>query len=233
MSKPSKVIMVFSILLSIGVGLKSNSVQCFADEVNLSGFKNYEIEFSCVKGKTRESKSQLEGVKLLSTGTSNSESSNSSDGVSGTNVIGDYKTIDLSGDQLKYLANTVQHEIGSFPDKNRENGDPTQTPISNVVSVILNRVLSDASDFKNVNTIYEVVSQPGQFSGIKPFLNLNAYSNYANQDVYDSIKYVLENGDTTNGALFFHSGAPSGFFVGGTIKFQFKDYAGHYFYSLK
>lgn len=139
-----------------------------------------------------------------------------------------YKSIDLSETQLQYLANTVMHEIGNATDE--FSSDKMKCPIQNVVCVILNRVLSQTSDFKNMNSIQDVVSAPNQFTGITPYLER---TDYANQNVYKAIKAVLEKGDITGGALYFHSGAATGFFKSNTIQFLYKDCAGHSFYKNK
>ena len=226
-----------SLIVAFVIVTTSNTLVCNAETTyfDAQGITGYKVIYRSVSTRKLKAQSQLDGVKLLST--TAQDLSNSSTGIidlSGGATAEMYKQIDLSQDQLVYLANTVQHEIGNHPDIDRNSGDPADTPMSNIVSVILNRVISDSNDFKNTNTVYDVVSAPNQFSGISPYLNLsvNGYGVYAKDAVYDAIKYVLEHGDTTGGCLFFHSGQKPSWFNSPTIKFSFEDKAGHKFYKL-
>lgn len=86
---------------------------------------------------------------------------------------------------------------------------------THVVSVVLNRY--------NVgtwgNTVQAVVTSPNQFCYFRTSIS---------QSSIDAVNYVLENGDTAQGALYFHSGAYSSTFCG--RPFIFGDDCGHYFY---
>lgn len=85
----------------------------------------------------------------------------------------------------------------------------------NVANVILNRVDSDR--FKN--SVYEVITSPNQFA-------------YHRTEIDDSTKlaveYAIKFEDTTQGALFFHSGNKTDTF--NNSQYIFSDDAIHHFY---
>lgn len=85
----------------------------------------------------------------------------------------------------------------------------------NVANVILNRVASDR--FKD--SVYEVVTSPNQFA-------------YHRTQIAESTKLAVEYAilfeDTTNGALFFHSGKKTDTFS--NSEYIFSDDAIHHFY---
>lgn len=198
----------------------------------LSNSSNYKITYKV--SKTLEFKTDKKSLDFISAREGNKETELSDGRFNNTtgsvNTVDVYKQIDLSNEkEMMYLANTVMHEIGSAKDD--FTSDPSNCPIQNVVCVILNRVVSNSSDFKNMNSIEDVVKAPNQFTGITPFLERK---DYANENVYKAIKAVVEeHGDITGGALYFHSGARNGFFASNTIQFMFKDKAGHCFYKNK
>lgn len=86
---------------------------------------------------------------------------------------------------------------------------------THVVSVVLNRLQSGTWG----STVQAVVTSPNQF----------AYSRTSiSQTSVDAVNYVLENGDTAQGAMFFHSGGYTATFCGRSCIFG--DDVGHYFY---
>lgn len=98
-----------------------------------------------------------------------------------------YSTLEIEDKDIEYLARTVY----------AERGDGTKEQQTYVASVVLNRVLS--SGFPN--TVYGVISQKGQFAS---FEDRNYKSNgYLNETTQAAVKEVVENGDTTGGAIYF------------------------------
>ena len=84
---------------------------------------------------------------------------------------------------------------------------------THVISVAMNRAKTYGQ------SPYAVITSPNQF----------AYGNTAiSQSTIDAVNYVLQNGDTAQGALFFHSGGYSATFCGRPCIFG--DDVGHYFY---
>lgn len=87
---------------------------------------------------------------------------------------------------------------------------------ANVASVLLNRIYS--GEFGN--TVEEVIVRPNQFV-------------YGRKNITESTKsaleYAFEIEDTTNGALYFHSGEKRDKFNGASYIFQ--DSSGHCFYK--
>lgn len=84
---------------------------------------------------------------------------------------------------------------------------------THVISVAMNRAKTYGMN------PYAVITSPNQF----------AYCNTGiSQSTIDAVNYVLQNGDTAQGALFFHSGGYSETFCGRPCIFG--DEVGHYFY---
>lgn len=86
---------------------------------------------------------------------------------------------------------------------------------THVVSVVLNRLNAGTWG----STVRAVVTSPNQFAYGRTSIS---------QSTVDAVNYVLENGDTAQGAMYFHSGAYSSTFCGRS--FIFGDDCGHYFY---
>lgn len=86
---------------------------------------------------------------------------------------------------------------------------------THVVSVVLNRLNAGTWG----SSVQAVVTSPSQF----------VYSRTSiSQSTIDAVNYVLENGDTAQGAMYFHSGAYSSTFCGRS--WIFTDDCGHHFY---
>lgn len=86
---------------------------------------------------------------------------------------------------------------------------------SHVASVVLNRIGAGTWG----NSAEEVVTSPSQFVYFRTTIS---------QSTIDAVNYVLENGDTAQGALYFHSGGYTATFCGRSCIFG--DDVGHYFY---
>lgn len=84
-----------------------------------------------------------------------------------------------------------------------------------VAHVIMNRVNSDSFP----NNIYDVCLSPNQF----------ATRGDVDQSTIDAVNEAMNSADTTDGALFFHSGEYSDEFCG--ADYIFTDDAGHHFYK--
>lgn len=86
---------------------------------------------------------------------------------------------------------------------------------SHVASVVLNRIGAGSWG----DSAQEVVTSPNQFVYFRTTIS---------QSTIDAVDYVLENGDTAQGALYFHSGGYTSTFCGRSCIFG--DDVGHYFY---
>lgn len=142
-------------------------------------------------------------------------------------LIGDggsisYGSISLSEDDFEILCKITS----------AERGGGTQQQQEYVVSVILNRVLSS----KFPNTVRDVVFAPGQFQPIR-----NGAYQKANpsETTKAAVRNVIENGDTTGGALYFCTpGAAAKDPWWNTLVFLFNDSNGtslssHNFYTTQ
>lgn len=89
---------------------------------------------------------------------------------------------------------------------------------THVASVVINRLNVDGQRFGK--SIKKIVTSKNQFCyGRKKISN----------STKEAVEYVIQNGDTAQGALFFKSGHKTKRFSGG--KFVFQDDAVHYFYK--
>lgn len=86
---------------------------------------------------------------------------------------------------------------------------------THVASVIINRVKNG----KFGSSPYEVITSPSQFAYFRTSIS---------QSTIDAVDYVIENGDTARGALFFHSNKTTATFCGRPLIFT--DSCGHNFY---
>lgn len=111
-----------------------------------------------------------------------------------------------SDEELKYLYRAVETETfgAGF------------LPKANVANVILNRT----EDERWGDTIKEVVTSPNQFCYGRQNIS---------QETIQACAYAFEIEDTTEGALFFHSGGKTNTFNGAS--YMFTDEAGHHFYQ--
>ena len=110
-----------------------------------------------------------------------------------------------SEQDLTYMYRCVQSEAGDADFDGR----------THVASVIMNRV----HDSGFGDTPYEVITAKNQFVYWRTNID---------QMTIDAVQYVLENGDTAQGALFFHCMSYREYFCG--HKHIFTDAYGHHFY---
>lgn len=141
-----------------------------------------------------------------------------------------YEGVTITADERRWIANVVQHEVGSYKDS--FDGNPNNCPRINVACSVLNRYATDYWEFPN--SIKEVILQPHAYTGISGFWDRTGY---ADEDSFKAVDYALENGDITGGCYWFRNKAITGynsFFDGATtIKWMFQDSAGHEYYKLK
>ena len=99
------------------------------------------------------------------------------------------------------LCNAVAYEAGS-----------DWIPISEkakVAEVIMNRV--NSSDFPN--TIYDVLTQEGQFVGVWNYVTLTDYSYKVTEDVKSAVTMALESDYINHGYLFFEGDGTQNYFT--------------------
>lgn len=111
-----------------------------------------------------------------------------------------------SEEDILYMQKCVETETYDCPFENKVN----------VANVILNRVNSD----RFPNTPKGVVTSPSQFAYFRSNIS---------EDTILAVEYAFMFEDTTDGALFFHSGSYSDTFGG--AKYIFEDSVGHKFYK--
>ncbi len=141
-----------------------------------------------------------------------------------------YEGITITEDERRYIANVVQHEVGSYTDA--FDGNPENCPRINVACSVLNRYATDYWEFPN--SIKEVILQRNAYTGISSYWDRTGYADDAS---FRAVDYALENGDITGGCYWFRNKAITGynsFFDGAsTITWMFQDSAGHEYYKLK
>ena len=99
------------------------------------------------------------------------------------------------------LCNAVAYEAGS-------DWIPTSEK-AKVAEVIMNRVVSP--DFPN--TIYDVLTQEGQFVGVWNYVTLTDYSYKVTEDVKSAVNIALESGYINHGYLFFEGDGTQNYFT--------------------
>ena len=109
-------------------------------------------------------------------------------------------------EDIKYIQKCVETECYDCPFENKVN----------VANVIINRVNSE----RFPNTPIGVVTSPKQFAYHRTNIT---------EDTVLAVEYAFMFEDTTDGALFFHSGKYSDTFSG--AKYIFEDSVGHKFYK--
>lgn len=100
--------------------------------------------------------------------------------------------IKVTDEEYILLCNAVGHEAGSYwiSEYNK----------ALVVEVLMNRVNSPLFP----NTLYDVLTQPGQFTGAWGYVGMSTYSNEVTQSVKDAVTlYLSEPESFTQGYLFF------------------------------
>ena len=99
------------------------------------------------------------------------------------------------------LCNAVAYEAGS-------DWIPTSEK-AKVAEVIMNRVASP--DFPD--TIYDVLTQEGQFVGVWNYVTLTDYSYKVTEDVKSAVNIALESGYINHGYLFFEGDGTQNYFT--------------------
>ena len=99
------------------------------------------------------------------------------------------------------LCNAVAYEAGS-------DWIPTSEK-AKVAEVIMNRVASP--DFPD--TIYDVLTQEGQFVGVWNYVTLTDYSYKVTEDVKSAVTMALESGYINHGYLFFEGDGTQNYFT--------------------
>ena len=99
------------------------------------------------------------------------------------------------------LCNAVAYEAGS-------DWIPTSEK-AKVAEVIMNRVAS--LDFPD--TIYDVLTQEGQFVGVWNYVTLTDYSYKVTEDVKSAVNIALESGYINHGYLFFEGDGTQNYFT--------------------
>ena len=108
-------------------------------------------------------------------------------------VSGDISDLPISESDFILLCNVVGHEAGSYWIGEYEK--------AYVVEVVMNRVYSPLYP----NSVYEVLTQPYQFSGSSAYVNLGDYSGYVTESVKNAVKlYFSEPGSFTQGYFSFY-----------------------------
>lgn len=115
--------------------------------------------------------------------------------------------IKMTQKDLQYLYQCVETETYGADMKSK----------SHIVSVIFNRYKSK----KFGNTITEIITSPNQFAYFRTDIS---------KSTKKAVEYVMEHGDTTQGAIYFHSynDAMSSF---NNANYIFIDKVGHHFYK--
>lgn len=208
----------------------SNTISCSAKTVSgLPSFTRKAIVNSPTKTPRLSLDFEIKNSNPLDTAP-NAQSNNGSIQLEQmTGGVYSYSTVELTPEERRYIANTIMHEVGSYPDP--LTGIKEDCPKMNVACVILNRYVSGYWEFPT--TIQGIITQSGAFSGISTYWNR---TDYATNECYDAIDAVLQTGDITGESWWFRNPSITGynsFFDGNTITYMYGDYAGHAFYKIK
>lgn len=153
---------------------------------------NYETETTCVY-EMYESEVIYESEEVVIEENYDIEYSEYNDETISDNCLTDYEYI--------MLCNAVAYEAGS---------DWIQTDEkAKVVEVIMNRV--NSSDFPD--TIYDVLTQEGQFVGVWNYVTLTDYSYKVTEDVKSAVTMALESDYINHGYLFFEGDGTQNYFT--------------------
>ncbi|MBQ9895626.1 MAG: cell wall hydrolase [Ruminococcus sp.] len=107
----------------------------------------------------------------------------------------------ISDSDFILLCNVVGHEAGSYWISEFEKAC--------VVEVVMNRVKSPLY----ANSIYGVLTQPGQFSGCYSYVNLGKFSGYVTESVKNAVKlYFNDPSKFTQGYLSFYGDGRRNYF---------------------
>lgn len=153
---------------------------------------NYETETTCVY-EMYEPEVIYESEEVVIEENYDIEYSEYNGETTSDNYLTDYEYI--------MLCNAVAYEAGS-------DWIPTSEK-AKVAEVIMNRVTS--SDFPD--TIYDVLTQEGQFVGVWNYVTLTDYSYKVTEDVKSAVNIALESGYINHGYLFFEGDGTQNYFT--------------------
>ena len=153
---------------------------------------NYETETTCVY-EMSESEVIYESEEVVIEENYDIEYSEYNGETTSDNYLTDYEYI--------MLCNAVAYEAGS-------DWIPTSEK-AKVAEVIMNRVAS--LDFPD--TIYDVLTQEGQFVGVWNYVTLTDYSYKVTEDVKSAVNIALESGYINHGYLFFEGDGTQNYFT--------------------
>ena len=153
---------------------------------------NYETETTCVY-EMSESELVYESEEVVIEENYDIEYSEYNGETTSDNYLTDYEYI--------MLCNAVAYEAGS-------DWIPTSEK-AKVAEVIMNRVASP--DFPD--TIYDVLTQEGQFVGVWNYVTLTDYSYKVTEDVKSAVTMALESDYINHGYLFFEGDGTQNYFT--------------------
>ena len=153
---------------------------------------NYETETACVY-EMYEPEVIYESEEVVIEENYDIEYSECNGETTSDNYLTDYEYI--------MLCNAVAYEAGS-------DWIPTSEK-AKVAEVIMNRVAS--LDFPN--TIYDVLTQEGQFVGVWEYVTLTDYSYKVTEDVKSAVTMALESDYINHGYLFFEGDGTQNYFT--------------------
>ena len=153
---------------------------------------NYETETTCVY-EMYEPEVIYESEEVVIEENYDIEYSEYNGETTSDNYLTDYEYI--------MLCNAVAYEAGS-------DWIPTSEK-AKVAEVIMNRV--NSSDFPN--TIYDVLTQEGQFVGVWNYVTLTDYSYKVTEDVKSAVTMALESDYINHGYLFFEGDGTQNYFT--------------------
>ena len=153
---------------------------------------NYETETTCVY-EMYESEVVYESEEVVIEENYDIEYSEYNGETTSDNYLTDYEYI--------MLCNAVAYEAGS-------DWIPTSEK-AKVAEVIMNRVASP--DFPD--TIYDVLTQEGQFVGVWNYVTLTDYSYKVTEDVKSAVNIALESDYINHGYLFFEGDGTQNYFT--------------------
>lgn len=152
----------------------------------------YETETTCIY-EMYEPEIVYESEEVIIEEGYDSEYSEYNDETTYNNYLTDYEYI--------MLCNAVAYEAGS-------DWIPTAEK-AKVAEVIINR--ANSSNFPN--TIYDVLTQEGQFVGVWDYVTLTDYSYRVTEDVKSSVNMALESDYINHGYLFFEGDGTQNYFT--------------------
>ena len=172
----------------------TKELNCEFEYITLEPYteNTYETETTCIY-EMYEPEIVYESEEAIIEESYDCEYSEYNDETISDNCLTDYEYI--------MLCNAVAYEAGS---------DWIQTDEkAKVVEVIMNRV--NSSDFPN--TIYDVLTQEGQFVGVWNYVTLTDYSYKVTEDVKSAVNMALESDYINHGYLFFEGDGTQNYFT--------------------